>query len=138
MAAKHGGSKSVTRKGKTSSTSNKLVFHISVMEDGEIVIDESFGNLYSNRGGKKVEWTITGGFEFKLDFNLIPYAGLDGTTVWPFDRPGAVNGNSTGWLDSFKGDPGAPGVYKYDLWVRREGTYELVGYVDPVIIVGRG
>jgi len=117
---------------------NKLVFHISVMEDGEIVIDEYDGNSYSNRGGRKVGWTITDGFEFKLDFNLIPYAGIDGTTVWPFDRPNPVNGNSTGWLVEFEGDPGGPGVYKYVLMVRREGTNELVGYIDPVIIVGRG
>ncbi len=138
MAKTKGVLKSIKKKGTTAASFNKLAFHISVMEDGEIVIAESFGNLYSNRGGKKVEWTITGGFEFKLDFNLIPYAGLEGTTVWPFDDPAAVNGNSTGWLDFFKGDPGAPGVYKYDLWVRREVTHELVGYVDPVIIVGRG
>ncbi len=103
MAKKKAASKPATKKGKSASTSNKLVFHISVMEDGEVVIDEAFGNAYSNRGGRKVEWTITSGFEFKLDFNLIPYAGLDSATVWPFDRPDAVNGNSTGWLDVFQG-----------------------------------
>ena len=138
MAKKKAASKPAKKKGKSAATPNKLVFHISVMADGEVVIDEAFGNVYSNRGGKKVEWTITSGFEFKLDFNLIPYAGLHSATVWPFDRPGAVNGNSTGWLDSFKGDPGEPGVYKYDIWVRREGTDRVVGHVDPVIIVGRG
>jgi hypothetical protein len=138
MAKKKAASRPASKKGKSATASNKLAFHISVMEDGEVVIDEAFGNVYSNRGGKKVEWTITSGFEFKLDFNLIPYAGLASATVWPFDRPAAVNGNSTGWQDVFKGDPGDPGVYKYDVWVREESTTRLVGYVDPVIIVGRG
>jgi hypothetical protein len=137
MAKKKSVSKSVKKKVKAASTSNKLVFHISVMGDGEIVIEEAFGNVYSNRGGKKVEWVIASEFEFKLDFNLIPYSGLDSATVWPFDRPAAVHGNSSDWLDNFKGDPGEPGVYKYDVWVRRAGTGELVGYLDPMIIVGR-
>jgi hypothetical protein len=75
MAKKKAASKPAKKKGKSAATSNKLVFHISVMADGEVVIDEAFGNVYSNRGGKKVEWTITSGLEFKLDFNLIPYAG---------------------------------------------------------------
>ena len=137
MAKKKGGSKSGTKSGKNTPNTTELKFAISVL-NGNVQFDMTKGNGYSIRGGKKLKWAVTQGLEFKLDFTLIPYAGLDGSKVWPFDDPPAVDGNSTDWVTKFTGYPGDPGVYKYDVLVRVKGTEDPIAHVDPVIIVGRG
>ncbi len=136
MAKKKGSSTAGTSKEECTPKTTDLKIGISVLH-GKVEFDIAKGNGYSKRGDKKIRWTITRDYEFKLDFNLLPCAGLGGSTVWPFDSPAAVDGNSTGWVTDFKGDPGEPGVYKYDVLVRVKGTEGTIAREDPVIIVGR-
>jgi hypothetical protein len=63
---------------------------------------------------------------------------LDGEGNWPFKDAAPKNGNSTGWVKVFKGDPQTVGAYKYGVSVREADTKMQVGYLDPVVIVGRG
>ena len=110
------------------------------MEDGEVVIDESFGNrvLESRRqeGGVDDHGRIR--VQARLQPDSVCRPGRhDCLALRSIRMP--VNGNSTGWLDVFKGDPGEPGVVQVRcLGATGRAPHELVGYVDPMIIVGRG
>ena len=105
-----------------------------------VVVSNSGGNAFSSAGGRKIKWKLKAdsGYEFKLDFWRTPYEGLEGVGNWPFKDAAPENDHSTGWVTKFKGDPQVVGAYKYAVNVREADTKQQVGYLDPVIIVGRG
>jgi hypothetical protein len=105
-----------------------------------VVVSNSGGNAFSSAGGRKIKWKLKAdsGYEFKLDFWRTPYEGLEGEGNWPFKDAAPKNDNSTGWVKVFKGDPQTVGAYKYGVSVREADSKRQVGYLDPVVIVGRG